>query len=76
MVKLSRVVLAACLFLGSCSVPGEKVITIKGKVQFPSDRFNMEIVERNGFDKRVIDSCQVNEDGTYELKMKVERPGV
>lgn len=53
----------------------QQVITIKGKVQFPDNRLKMEIVERNGFDKTVLDSCEVNADGTYELKMKVERPG-
>ena len=36
----------------------------------------MEIVERNGFDKTIIDSCKVNADGTYQFTMKVDRPGV
>ena len=39
------------VFLGACTAPSsEKEITIKGKVQFPDNQFNMEIVERNGFD--------------------------
>ena len=53
-----------------------KTITIKGKVKFPYNRFNMEIVERQGFDKTIIDSCKVKDDGTYEFKMKVDKPGV
>ena len=36
----------------------------------------MEIVERQGFDKTIIDSCKVKDDGTYEFKMKVDKPGV
>ena len=65
------------VFLGACTAPSsEKEITIKGKVQFPDNQFNMEIVERNGFDKTIIDSCKVNEDGTYRFTMKVDRPGV
>lgn len=64
-----------CLLMCISSVYAQKVITIKGKVQFPDNRFNMEIVERNGFDKTIIDSCKVNADGTYLLKMKVEKPG-
>ena len=68
--------LVAGLLMISGVMDAQQVITIKGKVQFPDNRFKMEIVERNGFDKTVLDSCEVNADGTYELKMKVERPGV
>lgn len=65
-----------CLSAVMCTPAKEKTITIKGKVQFPDSRFQMQIVERNGFDKTIVDSCDVREDGTYELTMKVERPGV
>lgn len=65
-----------CMLLCTSTVFAQKTITIKGKVQFPYNQFNMEIVERNGFDKTIIDSCKVNEDGTYEMKMKVDKPGV
>ena len=74
--KLLVFVLYACLVLGACETPTGKTITIKGKVQFPDNHFKMQIVERNGFNKILIDSCEVKEDGTYELKMNVERPGV
>ena len=46
----------------------------KRQVKFPYNRFNMEIVERQGFDKTIIDSCKVKDDGTYEFKMKVDKP--
>lgn len=72
---LSLMFLACCVMLTS-TVFAQKTITIKGKVKFPYNRFNMEIVERQGFDKTIIDSCKVKDDGTYEFKMKVERPGV
>lgn len=54
----------------------QKTITIKGNVKFPYKQEKMKVVERQGFDKKIIDSCSVNPDGSYELKMKVERPGV
>lgn len=73
--KILSLLLGGCLLAGTGSVFAQKTITIKGKVQFPENRFNMEIVERNGFDKVVLDSCKVKEDGTYEFKMKVNRPG-
>lgn len=73
--KILSLVLGGCMLLCTGSVFAQKTITIKGKVQFPYNRFNMEIIERDGFDKTIIDSCKVKDDGTYEFKMKVERPG-
>ncbi len=52
-----------------------KTITIKGKVQFPFNQFKMEIYQRDGFDKVVVDSFTLATDGTYDYKMKVEKPG-
>ena len=51
MKKIFSVVLGGCLLLGACAATEQKTITIKGKVQFPDNQYNMEIVERNGFDK-------------------------
>ena len=76
MKRVLNAVLGGCLLVASCAAPKKDTITIKGKVQFPDNQFNMEIVERNGFDKTIIDSCKVNEDGTYRFTMKVDRPGV
>lgn len=76
MKKILRLVMGGCLLLATTVVFAQKTITIKGKVKFPYNRFNMEIVERNGFDKVILDSCKVKDDGTYEFKMKVDRPGV
>lgn len=78
MKKIFSLLLGGCLLLGACTTTttAQKTITIKGKVQFPFNQFNMEIVERNGFDRIVLDSCKVKEDGTYEFTMKVDRPGV
>ena len=74
--KILRLLLFACMMVSTSSVFAQKTITIKGKVKFPYNRFNMEIVERQGFDKTIIDSCKVKDDGTYEFKMKVDKPGV
>ena len=75
MKRVLNAVLGGCLLVASCAAPKKDTITIKGKVQFPDNQFNMEIVERNGFDKTIIDSCKVNADGTYQFTMKVDRPG-
>ena len=64
------------MLISTSSVFAQKTITIKGKVKFPYNRFNMEIIERQGFDKTIVDSCKVKDDGTYEFKMKVDKPGV
>lgn len=74
--KFLNLVFSGCLLLCSGVVWSQKTITIRGRVQFPDNKFNMEIVERDGFDKTILDSCKVNADGTYELKMDVMRPGV
>ncbi len=75
MKKILSLVFGGCLLLSTGAAWAQQTITIKGKVQFPYEKFNMEIIERDGFDKTIIDSCQVKPDGTYEFKMKVERPG-
>jgi len=64
------------LILFSCQAPVKDTITIQGKVKFPDNRFKMNIVKRNGFDKTIIDSVAVNPDGTYKFEMKVDKPGV
>lgn len=76
MKKVLSFVFGICMLISVNAAYAQRTITIKGKVQFPYEKFNMEVVERNGFDKTVLDSCKVNEDGTYEIRMKVERPGV
>jgi thiol-disulfide isomerase/thioredoxin len=64
------------LILFSCQAPVKDTISIKGKVKFPDNRFKMNIVKRNGFDKTIIDSVEVKKDGTYAFEMKVDKPGV
>lgn len=76
MTKILGLMFCAYMLICTGSVFAQKTITIKGNVQFPYNRFNMEIYERQGFDKIVLDSCKVNEDGSYEFKMNVDKPGV
>lgn len=59
----------------SIEVFSQKTITIKGKVEFPDTKNKMEIYERQGFDKLMLDSCDVKEDGTYEFTFKVPKAG-
>ena len=52
-------------------------ITIQGKVAALRDGEDIiRVIKKEGFLKQAIDSCEIKPDGTYELKMKVEQPGV
>ena len=70
------IALVSAILFGCAQQPAENVITIKGKVKFPDDRFKMMIYKRNGFEKEYIDSVELKPDNTYEFKMKVEKAGV
>lgn len=71
-VLLTVLLLFACLpILNAQSTK----ITIEGKVQFPYNQFKMEIYERDGFGKNVVDSFTLAEDGTYKYTMEVKKPG-
>ncbi|MDE5416922.1 AhpC/TSA family protein [Labilibaculum sp. DW002] len=68
-------VLSVLLF--SCGQqPQKNSITIKGNVKFPDTNFKMTIVKRDGFDKTIIDSTQVDKDGNYSFTMNTDKPGV
>lgn len=77
MKKISSIVCGMILLSGCASeaVKDNNTITIKGKVKFPDNRFKMEIVRYHGFEKEVVDSCLVGEDGSYAFTMKVADPG-
>lgn len=65
------------LLLSMCTSSEQKqTITIQGKVEFPDNQFNIEVIKRDQFDKVVVDSCKVNEDGTYSIQLLVEEPGM
>ena len=52
-------------------------IVITGKIAALSDKGNIiRVLKKEGFSKQAIDSCEAKSDGTYELKMRVEQPGV
>ncbi|WP_099291565.1 TlpA family protein disulfide reductase [Butyricimonas sp. Marseille-P3923] len=52
-------------------------ITITGKVAALREGEDIiRLIKKEGFFKQVIDSCDIKSDGTYELKMRVENPGV
>ena len=74
---------AACSTKPTCSIKnteksndGNNIITLKGKVRFDDPKFKMQIIQRNGFDKKVLGEFDINTDGTYEYKFEVENPGV
>ena len=64
------------LLMASCAKKADNTITISGKVKFPDNNFKMMIYQRDGFDKVIIDSFQVNKDNTYSYTMNVKNPGV
>lgn len=76
--KRQMIFLLGCMVLLSMCTPSEQkqTITIQGKVEFPDNQFNIEVIKRDQFDKVVVDSCKVNEDGTYSIQLLVEEPGM
>lgn len=86
--KKTLVLLSGVLFLAACcgkstcnntdivkSEKGNNIITIKGRVKFDDPKFKMQIIERQGFDKKILGEFDINPDGTYEYKFEVENPG-
>lgn len=77
--KKTAILISAILFSAACisgvNAQDKKTITIKGKVQFDDPKFKMEIVKREGFDKKIIGTFDINKDGTYEYTMDVTEPG-
>ena len=53
------------------------VVTISGKVNALSPGENVvQVVKQEGRSKQVIDSCTIQSDGTYEMKVTVKNPGL
>lgn len=74
----SRLLLALAGFLlcASCTQQKPSYITIKGNIQFQYDPSMVEITERQGFDKIIIDSVKPDSNGDFLIRMKVDKPGV
>lgn len=53
-----------------------QTITIRGTVAFSDPEKKMQIIKREGFDKKVISEFEVNTDGTFSYEMEVTKPGV
>ena len=53
------------------------VVTISGKVNALRPGENVvQVVKQEGHSKQVIDSCTIQSDGTYEMKVTVKNPGL
>ena len=75
MKRVLNAVLGGCLLVASCAAPKKDTITIKGKVQFPDNQFNMEIVERNGFDKTIMHKGEAALRAEFERLLPAIRSG-
>ncbi len=66
------------LLMASCGQKAVKdnTITISGKVKFPDNKFKMMIYQRDGFNKAIVDTFELNADNSYSYTMKVDKPGV
>lgn len=66
------------LLMASCGQKAVKdnTITISGKVKFPDNRFKMMIYQRDGFNKVIVDTFELNADNKFTYTMKVDKPGV
>ena len=67
MKKIFSVVLGGCLLLGACAATEQKTITIKGKVQFPDNQYNMEIVAED-------EDLEINFRGMDTARIKIKNP--
>jgi hypothetical protein len=75
MKKILLACIAVLIIVTSCT-KNTGTITIQGKVKFPDDKFKMMIYQRNGSEKIIIDTFNLNPDNTYSYTMKVENPDV
>lgn len=51
-------------------------ITVKGSVEFPDDRFSINIFYRDNAERIIVDSLILNDDNTFEKKVTLPGPGV
>ncbi len=74
--KIFRIVLAlGCMAGLSQACPAQNAVTIKGTVKFIDPDFKIRVIQREGFDKKILAETTVNPDHTYELKVNVSEPG-
>ncbi len=73
--RFSYLLLAGLSLAMASNANGEEV-TIKGKVKFFDENFKVQAFTRDGFGKKVLGETPVNADGSYELKLNVEKPTV
>ena len=72
---LSTVIVAATV---SAAFAQHRTITIKGSVKFNEPRFKMEVYTRDGSEKNVLASFDIdtNNNNKFEYKLEVKEPGV
>jgi len=75
--KIFKVILAVgCLVGLSQTAMAQNSVTIKGTVKFVDPDFKVQVLQREGFDKKILAETTVNSDHTYELKVDLPLPGV
>lgn len=73
--KIFRVILAVgCLAGLSQTAMAQNSVTIKGTVKFIEPNFKMQVLQREGFNKKILAETTVNADHTYELKVDLPEP--
>ncbi|HIX55240.1 MAG TPA: TlpA family protein disulfide reductase [Candidatus Sphingobacterium stercoripullorum] len=70
---------AALIVAQGVNAQQSKTITVKGKVKFPpnqehQEKFPFVLKDKGGADAEVLQKINLKEDGTYEIKIPIEKP--
>lgn len=70
------IVFAVVLMSCGNNVDKKKTITIKGHVEFNDPKYKMQILKREGFEKKVVGEFDIDGNNKYNYQMSVEEPGI
>lgn len=68
--------LAIAIVFSSSLFAQYRTITIKGSVKFDEPRFKMEIYTRDGSEKKILASFDIDTNNKFEYKLEVKEAGV
>lgn len=78
MTRILTLLTLCCFILISCTTqpPKQNRIKIAGTVEFPDDRFSIQLFYRDGSEKMVIDSIPLSADNSFEKEIILPHAGV
>lgn len=67
---------ALCLIGCACPAFAQNQVTIQGKVKFTDKDFKVSVYQRIGREKKVLAETLVNDDNTYSVAVRFDKPGM